>query len=105
MKDDDNLKEFDQLRHLLKDAKRTKRICPNLKEKITRHNQLAAQLGLKVLSRKTAIDEKIKDVEHHHFQVNGHLPNKQTNADYSKLLSEKSLAKTILRNLNLGTNF
>ena len=66
--DDDIAKEFDTLRYNLKEIKRTKVRCPQLKEKVSKHNSLAAKLSAQILAKKSSTEASIKDLEHKHFQ-------------------------------------
>ena len=80
--DDDIAKEFDTLRYNLKEIKRTKVRCPQLKEKVSKHNSLAAKLSAQILAKKSSTEASIKDLEHKHFQQHDRLPSKRNNQDY-----------------------
>ena len=95
------LREFDQLRHALKDAKKSKNKRANIKDQVSRYNNLTATLSLKVLARKTNLDKRLKELEHEHFKKHQRLPGRH-NSLYTELLSQRNHAKAILRNLNIG---
>ena len=69
------------------------------KEKM-RYKSLAAQLGVKLLLKRTELDQNIKDFEYQYFKKHNTLPDRN-GAAYNRLLSSRNRAKAALRNLNI----
>ena len=99
--DDHIIREFDELRSTLKEAKKNKSRKNNLKEKVVRYNTLAAKLSLQVLARRTQLDEAVKEFEHQYFLKHGQLP-KHNVSSYTELITERNHAKVALRTLNIS---
>ena len=95
------IREFDELRSTLKEAKKNKGRKNNLKEKVVRYNTLAAKLSLQVLARRTQLDEAIKEFEHQYFLKHGQLPKRDV-CSYTELITERNHAKVALRTLNIS---
>ena len=90
--DDHIIREFDELRSILKDAKKNKGRNNNLKEKVERYNTLAAKLSLQVLARRTKLDEAVKEFEHQYFLKHSGLPKRDV-PSYTKLITQKKPCK------------
>ena len=73
-----------------------------MKEMVSSYNTLSAKIGLQILSKKTELDERIKDIEHQHFRKYSRLPSKSINALYSNTLSKRNQAVVILRNMKIS---
>jgi hypothetical protein len=69
--DDDIIREFDELRSILKEAKINKGRQNHLKDKVVRYNTLAAK---QLLARRTQLDDAVKESEHQLFLKHGQLP-------------------------------
>jgi hypothetical protein len=98
--DDGMLREFDELRFNIKEQKNNQKKHVSTKEKM-RYKSLAAQLGVKLLAKRTELDQNIKEFEHQYFKKHNTLPDRNT-AAYNRLLSSRNRAKAALRNLNIG---
>ena len=97
--DDGILREFDELRFRMKELKSNKKKHVSTKEKM-RYKSLAAQLGVKLLLKRTELDQNIKDFEYQYFKKHNTLPDRN-GAAYNRLLSSRNRAKAALRNLNI----
>ena len=88
---DDTVREFDELRYALKNAKnkgtkdgKNKRL--NMKDDVSTYNHLKATLCSKVLAKRTSFDRRLKQLEHEHFKKHHRLPDR-SNSVYAELLS------------------
>ena len=100
--DNTELKRFDELRFSLKEAKKKKGKLCNMKKMVSSYNTLSAKIGHQILSKKTELDERIKDIEDQHFRKYSRLPSKSSNALYSNTLSKRNQAVVILRKMNIS---
>jgi hypothetical protein len=98
--DEHLLKEFDQLRSTLKEAKKTRDRPKNMKDKVERYKVLSAKISLQVLGKRTQLDDAVKKYEHHYFLKHGQLP--KSDPSYADLIKERNHAKAILRTLNIS---
>ena len=71
------------------------------KSEMSKYKELEANLGTKVLAKKTDLDKKIQSLEMENIKKYGTLPSKSVNCTYSNLLKAKKLATTILRNIGI----
>ena len=85
----------------MKEIKNKKQKDASTKENILRYKSLAAQLGVKLLAKRTELDQKVKEFEYAYFAKHSTLPD-HNNAAYNKLLSSRNHAKAALRNLNIN---
>ena len=97
---DDALREFDELRSILKEAKKSKNRPNNLKDKVVRYNMLTAKISLRILGRRTELDQAIKDFEQQYFMQHSKLPKREPT--YIELLKERNYAKAALRAMNVS---
>ncbi len=98
--DEKILKEFDELRSTLKEAKKTRYRPKNLKDKVERYKVLSAKISLQVLAKRTQLDDAVRKYEHQYFLKHGQLPKRDPS--YTDLIKERNLAKGVLRTLNIS---
>lgn len=96
---DATLREFDELRSILKEAK-SKNRPNNLRDKVVRYNTLTAKLSLQILARRTELDTAIKAFEQKYFIEHSKLPKREP--AYMELLKERNYAKAALRAMNVS---
>ena len=98
VKGDENLlKEFDELRSTLKEAKKTRDRPKNMKDKVERYKVLSAKISLQVLAKRTQLDDAVKKYEHQYFLKHGQLP--KSDPSYTDLIKERN---PVLRTLNIS---
>ena len=94
------MREFDKLRSILKEAKKSKNRPNNLKDKVVRYNMLTAKISLQILACRTELDKAIKDFEKQYFMQYSKLPKRKPT--YMELLKERNYAKAALRAMNVS---
>ena len=94
------LSEFDDLRSILKEAKKSKNRPNNLKDKVVSYNMLTAKISLQILARRTELDTAIKAFEHQYFMQHSKLLKREPR--YMELLKERNHAKSVLRAMNVS---
>jgi hypothetical protein len=97
---DATLREFDELRSVLKEAKKSKSKPHNLKDKVVRYKTLMAKLSLQILGRRNELDTAIKAFEHQYFAKYSKLPKREPT--YTELLKKRNYAKAALRAMNVS---
>lgn len=97
---DATLREFDEFRFILKEAKKSKSRPHNLKDKVVRYNMLTAKLSLQILARRTELDTAIKAFEQQYFNKHSKLPKYEPTC--MELLKKRNNAKAALRAMNVS---
>ena len=91
--DDCRVREFDDLRFSLKNQQSSL-------DKVKRYETLIAEIGSKLLSERTRLDQEVGSFEHAYFSTHGRLPDHKSDR-YKKLLSNRNRIKTLVRYLDI----
>ena len=91
--DDCRVREFDDLRFSLKNQQSSL-------DKVKRYETLIAEIGSKLLSERTRLDQEVGSFEHAYFSTHGRLPDHKSDR-YKKLLSNRNHIKTLVRYLDI----
>ena len=95
---DESLVKFDELRFMLKAAKKAGSHV-HMKTSVSEYNELVAKFKSKIKLMKSELAAKIKQLEQKYFQQNGTLPHKNSGSQYYKLLKDRNLAIAILKTI------
>ena len=87
----DLLKEFDELRSTLKEARKTRGNPNNIKDEVERYKVLSANISLQPLAKRTQLDNAVKKFEQQYFVKHGQLP--KCDPSYNGLIKEKKSCK------------